>query len=424
MDAQQRKVAEAIKEVRSHLNESQQEFSNRLGVTLSTVARYESVKPPKGPILVRIAEIARASGRDDLADILRQAEETQSTSRISPIAGAVRQLRASLACTQSQLAELAAVAVSTVARAETNTLPDTTVLKKFAGLARQHNLIDIAQIFEQAQVPNFFASPEELRRIELKRQLLTAIDTLDSYRLNAIETILRPATWPDVVVPVDDVPPPPWEFDESGERRDLTAQALAMLQAARGSTGVLDERQSEEGQALCATAWLLGYDEASEELIDFLIEGIQRVLEQRGSGLSETELEAFGLIGARASTVEHILLVARQLRVRIDSASAGNDEGPNGTLTLMNVIRRERARSSTTAEQFAESLGITTEQLNSYESGEAAPGLRTLALLKSRIFVSMRPAEPSSSGAYSRELAVILEAVFRELAKVARRKEN
>ena len=165
-------------------------------------------------------------------------------------------------------------------------------------------------------------------------------------------------------------------------------------------------------------------DEASDELIDFLIEAIQRVLEQRGSGLSEAELEAFGSIGARASTVEHTLLVARQLRARIDSASAGKDEGPNGTLALMNVIRRERARSSAPAEQFAESLGITMEQLSSYESGEAAPGLRTLALLKSRIFVSMRPAEPSSSGAYSRELAVILEAVFRELAKVARRKEN
>ena len=90
----------------------------------------------------------------------------------------------------------------------------------------------------------------------------------------------------------------------------------------------------------------------------------------------------------------------------------------------MNVIRRERTRSAATAEQFSESLGITTEQLTGYESGEAAPGLRTLALLKSHIFVSMRPAEPSSFGDYSRELAVILEAVLRELVKVARRKET
>jgi transcriptional regulator with XRE-family HTH domain len=65
----EQRLANAIKELRAHFQESQQQFSNRLGVTVRTVARYELEKPPPSDMLAKLASIAANAGRKDLAMI-------------------------------------------------------------------------------------------------------------------------------------------------------------------------------------------------------------------------------------------------------------------------------------------------------------------------------------------------------------------
>jgi transcriptional regulator with XRE-family HTH domain len=59
----------AVAELRTRLGVSQQEFSNRMGVALNTIARYESSREPDGVALLRLAGIARSEGHSDLAEI-------------------------------------------------------------------------------------------------------------------------------------------------------------------------------------------------------------------------------------------------------------------------------------------------------------------------------------------------------------------
>jgi transcriptional regulator with XRE-family HTH domain len=62
-------VASAVKELRGHLKESQQAFSNRLGVSLRAVANYEGGGNPTGSVLVELSKLARNYERDDLLEV-------------------------------------------------------------------------------------------------------------------------------------------------------------------------------------------------------------------------------------------------------------------------------------------------------------------------------------------------------------------
>ena len=66
-------LTEAVKSLRLSLGESQQQFSNRLGIALGTVARYETKNPPKGPVLLTLADTARKAQRWDLARVFERA---------------------------------------------------------------------------------------------------------------------------------------------------------------------------------------------------------------------------------------------------------------------------------------------------------------------------------------------------------------
>ena len=66
-------VAEAIKALRAEFGESQQRFSDRIGVVVRTVARYELQKPPGGEMLGRLAALADEVGRDDLRAVFTNA---------------------------------------------------------------------------------------------------------------------------------------------------------------------------------------------------------------------------------------------------------------------------------------------------------------------------------------------------------------
>src|SRR5690349_5974880 len=62
-----REIALAIKRLREHLGESQQSFSNRLEVSIRSIARWETETAPPNTTLMELAVIARAAGRNDLA---------------------------------------------------------------------------------------------------------------------------------------------------------------------------------------------------------------------------------------------------------------------------------------------------------------------------------------------------------------------
>lgn len=63
-------IAIAIRALRTHLGLSQQQFSDRIGVTLRTVAHYENDRPPADPRTTkRIYEMCIEANRFDLADV-------------------------------------------------------------------------------------------------------------------------------------------------------------------------------------------------------------------------------------------------------------------------------------------------------------------------------------------------------------------
>ena len=66
MTREEQHVADAIKALRAEFGESQQRFSDRIGVVVRTVARYEIQQPPGGEMLAKLAALAAELGRDDL----------------------------------------------------------------------------------------------------------------------------------------------------------------------------------------------------------------------------------------------------------------------------------------------------------------------------------------------------------------------
>lgn len=69
-------VSEALRSLRVvGLNESQQEFAQRLNIAIRTVARYESGQPPHGKALGKLARLALDLGFNDQAAVFRVALE-------------------------------------------------------------------------------------------------------------------------------------------------------------------------------------------------------------------------------------------------------------------------------------------------------------------------------------------------------------
>jgi len=60
-------LSEAVRELRKTLAESQQAFSNRLGLSMATIVKYEAGREPTGRALAQLAHAAAESGRHDLA---------------------------------------------------------------------------------------------------------------------------------------------------------------------------------------------------------------------------------------------------------------------------------------------------------------------------------------------------------------------
>lgn len=74
------RMSGAVKALREHFGESQQAFSNRLGISLRAIANYEKDQIPSTLALDRLSEFAREAERDDLLDIFSAAYRNRRTS--------------------------------------------------------------------------------------------------------------------------------------------------------------------------------------------------------------------------------------------------------------------------------------------------------------------------------------------------------
>lgn len=63
----------ALVALRKHLGETQQQFANRLGVAVTTVARYETSNPPRGPVLEKLMKIALDAEMEDVSRMFERA---------------------------------------------------------------------------------------------------------------------------------------------------------------------------------------------------------------------------------------------------------------------------------------------------------------------------------------------------------------
>jgi transcriptional regulator with XRE-family HTH domain len=66
-------VSKAVRELRTALGETQQEFAFRVKTAIRTIARWETVQPPRGDTLKGLAYLAEKSGRLDLATVFDKA---------------------------------------------------------------------------------------------------------------------------------------------------------------------------------------------------------------------------------------------------------------------------------------------------------------------------------------------------------------
>src|SRR5579862_6490548 len=66
-------VSDAVRKLRKELGESQQQFAYRMKTAIRTVARYETVRPPRGRVLRQLEVIAMENNLVHLARVFRGA---------------------------------------------------------------------------------------------------------------------------------------------------------------------------------------------------------------------------------------------------------------------------------------------------------------------------------------------------------------
>jgi transcriptional regulator with XRE-family HTH domain len=72
-DATANPVSRAVRELRKAYGESQQAFAYRTRTAIRTIARYETVRPPRGAELGQFLELAIDKQRHDLAEVFAKA---------------------------------------------------------------------------------------------------------------------------------------------------------------------------------------------------------------------------------------------------------------------------------------------------------------------------------------------------------------
>ena len=59
-------AGEAVKALRQHLKMTQQRFAQEVGISINSIARYETGRTPRGRILITLQDLALRVGRQDL----------------------------------------------------------------------------------------------------------------------------------------------------------------------------------------------------------------------------------------------------------------------------------------------------------------------------------------------------------------------
>jgi transcriptional regulator with XRE-family HTH domain len=68
-----RSVTNAVLGLRTAIGETQQEFAYRMKTAIRTIARWETVRPPRGKALADLARVAEETGQKELAGVFRTA---------------------------------------------------------------------------------------------------------------------------------------------------------------------------------------------------------------------------------------------------------------------------------------------------------------------------------------------------------------
>ena len=78
-------ISEAVRKLRTELGESQQAFAYRLQSAVRTIARWETVRPPRGAELGRFYHLAINHKYAELADVFARAMELELDMRAERI---------------------------------------------------------------------------------------------------------------------------------------------------------------------------------------------------------------------------------------------------------------------------------------------------------------------------------------------------
>jgi transcriptional regulator with XRE-family HTH domain len=71
------RLSRALITLREQLGETQQKFADRVGLTVTTIARYETQRPPRGQMLARLEQVARSEGHAECANTFLSALEKE-----------------------------------------------------------------------------------------------------------------------------------------------------------------------------------------------------------------------------------------------------------------------------------------------------------------------------------------------------------
>jgi len=80
-------VSEAVRNLRLALGESQQAFAYRMKTAIRTIARYETIRPPKGKALSELFSVATEIGNQALATVFRGALTAEMPALFGIVAG-------------------------------------------------------------------------------------------------------------------------------------------------------------------------------------------------------------------------------------------------------------------------------------------------------------------------------------------------
>ncbi len=70
-------ISEALRDLRTALGDSQQDFAYRMKTAIRTISRWETIQPPRGPVLLKFIALAQKANRPDVATLFQRAHTAE-----------------------------------------------------------------------------------------------------------------------------------------------------------------------------------------------------------------------------------------------------------------------------------------------------------------------------------------------------------